>query len=181
MRTIIFATAIRILTPVFLLFSFYILLRGHNHPGGGFIGGLIGSIAFVFHTLAHGTRETTKSYFSFTVYKYDRKPNHCKVRHAFRVIKKNILRNNHNDKPKAIWNYYFLKLRPTYIMAIGLLVAVLSGVIGLMLGKPFMTAIWVEAKVPLVGSLGTPLLFDTGVYLLVMGMILKMVFTMSKD
>ena len=180
MKTLIFATAIRILTPLFVVFSVYILIRGHNHPGGGFIGGLIGSIAFVFHTLAHGTRQTAKSYFSLTFYKYDRKPNHSRARHAFRLLRKNILRRK-TDKPKSIWNYYPLRLRPAFIMAIGLLLAVSSGVVGLTMGKPFMAAYWLEAKIPLIGSLGTPLLFDAGVYLLVLGMVLKMVFTMSKD
>ncbi|GAB3196703.1 multicomponent Na+:H+ antiporter subunit B [Pontibacter aydingkolensis] len=180
MRTLIFATAIRILTPVFLVFSIYILLRGHNHPGGGFIGGLIGSIAFVFHTLAHGTKQTNKSYFNLTFYKFDKKPDHGKFRHALRLLRKNIVRNK-NEKPVFIWNYYLLRLRPTYLMATGLLVAVFSGSVGLFTGKPFMAAYWLNAKIPLIGSLGTPLLFDTGVYLLVLGMVLKMVFTMSKD
>lgn len=66
-------------------------------------------------------------------------------------------------------------------MAIGLLTALLSGILGLLHDKPFMTGFWLDVKIPLVGSLGTPLMFDFGVYLLVMGMILKMVFTMSKD
>ena len=180
MRTLIFATAIRILTPLFLVFSLYILLRGHNHPGGGFIGGLMGSIAFVFHTLAYGTKQTAKSYFSLTFYKYDKKPHHNNLRHALRLLRKNIVRNK-KEKPVFIWNYYLLRLRPTYLMAIGLSVAVSSGLIGLVMGKPFMAAYWLKAKVPLVGSVGTPLLFDAGVYLLVLGMVLKMVFTMSKD
>ncbi|MDX5436999.1 MAG: cation:proton antiporter [Pontibacter sp.] len=180
MKTLIFATAIRILTPVFLVFSVYILFRGHNHPGGGFIGGLMGSIAFVFHTLAYGTKETAKSYFSLTFYKYDRKPHHNNIRHALRLLRKNITRNK-KEKPTYIWNYYLLRLRPTYLMAFGLLTAVGSGVVGLVAGKPFLTGYWLDAKLPLIGSLGTPLLFDTGVYLLVLGMVLKMVFTMSKD
>lgn len=180
MRTLIFATAIRILTPLFLAFSLYILLRGHNHPGGGFIGGLMGSIAFVFHTLAYGTRQTAKSYFSLTFYNYDRKPHHGRIKHALRLLRKNVIRNK-NEKPVFIWNYYLLRVRPTYLMATGLLVAVCSGMPALIDGKPFMAAYWLKAKLPLIGSLGTPFIFDTGVYLLVLGMVLKMVFTMSKD
>ncbi|MEJ8802392.1 MnhB domain-containing protein [Pontibacter sp. H249] len=180
MRTLIFATAIRIITPLFIVFSVYILVRGHNHPGGGFIGGLIGSIAFVFHILAHGTRQTAKSYFSFTFYKYDRKPNHSRMHHALRLLRKNVLRNK-AEKPKSIWNYYPQRLKPAYIMAFGLLVAVSSGLIGLLNGKPFMAAYWLDAKIPFIGSVGTPLLFDAGVYFLVIGMVLKMVFTMAKD
>ena len=41
MRTLIFRTAAPYLTALMLLFSIFVLLRGHNEPGGGFIGGLI--------------------------------------------------------------------------------------------------------------------------------------------
>ena len=41
MRTLIFRTIAPGLTSLMLLFSVFVLLRGHNDPGGGFIGGLI--------------------------------------------------------------------------------------------------------------------------------------------
>ena len=41
MRTLIFRTIAPGLTSLMLLFSAFVLLRGHNDPGGGFIGGLI--------------------------------------------------------------------------------------------------------------------------------------------
>ena len=41
MRSLILQTATRSLLPLLLLFSLFILLRGHNEPGGGFIGGLL--------------------------------------------------------------------------------------------------------------------------------------------
>ena len=40
--------------PVVLLVGFYIFLRGHNEPGGGFIAGLIVSIAVVMQYMASG-------------------------------------------------------------------------------------------------------------------------------
>src|SRR3989337_1097081 len=40
MRTLIFRTAAPYLTALMLLFSVFVLLRGHNEPGGGFIGGV---------------------------------------------------------------------------------------------------------------------------------------------
>ncbi len=44
----------RVIMPVILLVGFYIFLRGHNEPGGGFIAGLIVSIAVVMQYMASG-------------------------------------------------------------------------------------------------------------------------------
>ncbi|MEP4195354.1 MAG: monovalent cation/H+ antiporter subunit A [Aliishimia sp.] len=44
----------RVIMPVVLMIGFYIFLRGHNEPGGGFIAGLIVSIAFVMQYMASG-------------------------------------------------------------------------------------------------------------------------------
>jgi multicomponent K+:H+ antiporter subunit A len=44
----------RVIMPVVLLVGFYIFLRGHNEPGGGFIAGLVVSIAFVMQYMASG-------------------------------------------------------------------------------------------------------------------------------
>ncbi|WLQ12428.1 monovalent cation/H+ antiporter subunit A [Hahella aquimaris] len=42
------------LLPLALLVSVYILLRGHNLPGGGFIAGLITAVAIIQQYIAHG-------------------------------------------------------------------------------------------------------------------------------
>jgi multicomponent K+:H+ antiporter subunit A len=44
----------RVMMPVVLMVGFYIFLRGHNEPGGGFIAGLIVSIAVVIQYMASG-------------------------------------------------------------------------------------------------------------------------------
>jgi multicomponent K+:H+ antiporter subunit A len=44
----------RVLMPVALMVAFYIFLRGHNEPGGGFIAGLVASIALVMQYMASG-------------------------------------------------------------------------------------------------------------------------------
>ncbi len=44
----------RVIMPVILLVGFYIFLRGHNEPGGGFIAGLIVSIGVVMQYMASG-------------------------------------------------------------------------------------------------------------------------------
>ena len=54
MNTIIFRTFAPYLTALMVLFSVFILLRGHNDPGGGFIGGLIAASAFAIYGIANG-------------------------------------------------------------------------------------------------------------------------------
>jgi multicomponent K+:H+ antiporter subunit A len=44
----------RVTMPVVLMVGFYIFLRGHNEPGGGFIAGLVVSIAVVMQYMASG-------------------------------------------------------------------------------------------------------------------------------
>ena len=52
MRGLILPTATNYLMPVLLLFSVFLLLRGHNEPGGGFAGGLVAAAAFVLLSIA---------------------------------------------------------------------------------------------------------------------------------
>ncbi|MCF6443667.1 monovalent cation/H+ antiporter subunit A [Nereida sp. MMG025] len=44
----------RVIMPLVMLVGFYIFLRGHNEPGGGFIAGLVVSIGFVMQYMASG-------------------------------------------------------------------------------------------------------------------------------
>jgi multicomponent Na+:H+ antiporter subunit B len=54
MNTLIFRTIAPLLTAVMLVFSVFVLLRGHNEPGGGFIGGLIAASAMANYGMAVG-------------------------------------------------------------------------------------------------------------------------------
>jgi multisubunit Na+/H+ antiporter MnhB subunit len=54
MRSIILQKVSMALLPVIALFSIYLLLRGHNEPGGGFIAGLVTASATVLVALAFG-------------------------------------------------------------------------------------------------------------------------------
>ncbi len=54
MNSLIFRTMAPMLTSLMLIFSVFILLRGHNAPGGGFIGGLIAACAFAIYGIAFG-------------------------------------------------------------------------------------------------------------------------------
>lgn len=134
MKTIIFKTASAYLLPLLLLFSVFILLRGHYLPGGGFVGGLMAAIAFVIHSFANGI-ETTKN---------------------------------------------IIKFHPGFLMPVGLLLALMAGALPLVFGDTFMTGLWMKQSVPVIGSVGTALFFDTGVYLVVIGVTLTIIFTISE-
>jgi multicomponent Na+:H+ antiporter subunit B len=122
MNSLILRTTGRLILPAALLFSVYVLLRGHNEPGGGFIGGLIAAAGIAVHALPRG-----------------------------RAALLSLLRIS----PKA------------YIGA-GLALAIAAGLPGLGLAEPFLTHQW---ALPAFG-LGTTLIFDLGVYLVVVGAVL---------
>lgn len=54
MSTLILRTTTRILTPIIAVVSIYLLLRGHDAPGGGFIGGLVAGSIIVLQYFAWG-------------------------------------------------------------------------------------------------------------------------------
>ncbi|MBF0694719.1 MAG: Na+/H+ antiporter subunit B [Flavobacterium sp.] len=135
MRSIILQTASRYLLPILLLFSFFLLLRGHYHPGGGFVGGLVASIAFVLHSFAFGTDETM----------------------------------------------VLIQRKPLSLIPMGLSIAALSMVLPMFFGAPLMTGMWFAYDIPVIGAVGTSLFFDIGVYLVVIGVVLTILFTISKS
>lgn len=136
MKTIILKTASNYLLPLLLLFSVFILLRGHYLPGGGFVGGLVAAIAFVLHAFANGLENTRQ----------------------------------------------LLRIHPGYFMPGGLALSLLSGVAPMLFrDQPFMTGLWMEGKLPVIGSVGTALFFDVGVYFVVIGVALTIIFTISEN
>ncbi len=136
MKSTIFQTATNYLLPLLMLFSVFILLRGHYLPGGGFVGGLIAATAFALHMLAFGLKETQQ----------------------------------------------MLGFHPGVLMPIGLLLALGSGWLPMLWsGQPFMTGLWTSTPIPVIGLVGTALLFDIGVYLVVVGITLTILFTISEQ
>ncbi len=61
MNTLIFRTIAPFITALMLLFSVFILLRGHNEPGGGFIGGLIAASALAIYGIAFGVEAVRRA------------------------------------------------------------------------------------------------------------------------
>jgi multicomponent Na+:H+ antiporter subunit B len=54
MNSLILSTATRLLMPLILAVSVFVFFRGHNEPGGGFIGGLLAATAFALVEKAEG-------------------------------------------------------------------------------------------------------------------------------
>ncbi|THF47578.1 Na+/H+ antiporter subunit B [Allorhizobium terrae] len=61
MNTLILRTVTPFVTALMLLFSLFVLLRGHNEPGGGFIGGLIAASAFSIYGIAFGVQAVRRA------------------------------------------------------------------------------------------------------------------------
>ena len=135
MQTTILKITSNFLLPVLLLFSIFILLRGHYEPGGGFIGGLVASSAFVLDAFANGLSNTRS----------------------------------------------MIKFDPRSLMPLGLSFCFLAAVSPFLIGKPLMNALWMKGHIPVIGKLGTPLLFDTGVYIVVIGAALTIIFTIAES
>jgi multicomponent Na+:H+ antiporter subunit B len=62
-----------------------------------------------------------------------------------------------------------------------LLIAASSGILAFFNSSPFMTAVWRTEPVPVIGKLGTPVMFDFGVYLLVIGVTLTIIFSLAES
>lgn len=72
---------------------------------------------------------------------------------------------------------------PKTMIAMGLGFALSSGLAGVLMGSPFLTGEWGSVVLPVTGklTLGTPLLFDMGVYFVVAGVVLSIVFAMLES
>ena len=135
--SLILRTATRMLVSIILVFSVYLLLRGHNAPGGGFAGALVAGTGFALYTMAEGSRS---------------------VRRAIRID-------------------------PRTLIVFGMCLALISGLVGMIAGKPFLTGLWgtlgeINGKEMV---LGTPFFFDTGVFAIVLGTILTLIFALEES
>ncbi|NJD65911.1 MAG: Na+/H+ antiporter subunit B [Chloroflexi bacterium] len=76
-----------------------------------------------------------------------------------------------------------LRVSPLFLIATGLGIALLAALIGVMAGDPILTGHWVTLDTPGAENLkvGTPLLFDAGVYLVVVGVVLNIILPLMED
>jgi len=136
MRSVILQTATRLMVGLIVIFSVYLLLRGHHEPGGGFAAALVAGTGFALFAIAEGPG---------------------KVREAIR-------------------------LPTTRIAMLGLGLATLAGLPAIILGRPFLTGVWWTLGPPNDAAMviGTPLIFDIGVFLAVLGSILSIILALEE-
>lgn len=135
MQSFILRAATQLLVGLILVFSVYLLFRGHNAPGGGFSAALVAGTAFALFAIAEGPQP---------------------VRQALRID-------------------------PRDLIAWGLLLAAGSGLPAAISGQPYLTGLWwmPEAFEDAL-AVGTPLFFDIGVFLVVLGAILTLVLKLEE-
>jgi multicomponent Na+:H+ antiporter subunit A len=114
--------------------SLVILWRGHDQPGGGFVGGLVAALAFALLALAYGVD----------------------------------------------WAQRALRVNPLTLVGTGMLLALVSGLPGVAAGRPYLTHLWWEPGGWL-PKLGTTMIFDLGVYLVVLGAVLTFLFGLQRE
>src|SRR5690606_21723071 len=74
-----------------------------------------------------------------------------------------------------------LRVNPSTLLTAGLGTALLSGIPAVLRGQAFMSAQWITLEFGAAEvTLGTPLLFDVGVFLVVNGVVLTIVFTLAE-
>jgi len=133
---VIMAAFSRLLLPLALLVAVFVLLRGHNLPGGGFIAGLITAVALITQYLANG----------------------------------------------IAWTRSRMSSRLHPLIGVGLLLATLTGLGSWAFGHPFLTSTFAHLHWPLVGEfeLASAMLFDLGVYLVVVGVTLVILLRLGR-
>jgi multicomponent K+:H+ antiporter subunit A len=144
----IMATLTRILLPLALLVAVFILLRGHNQPGGGFIAGLITAVALIVQYLANGAQWTHQR---MAATRPSPQPSPQMGEGA-------------NAEPKPDYDSHPL-------VAGGLAIAALTGLASWLFGYPYLTSTYGHLDWPVVGEfeLASAMAFDLGVFLVVVG------------
>jgi multisubunit Na+/H+ antiporter MnhB subunit len=137
MHSLILKVATRLLVGLILVFAVYLLFRGHNAPGGGFVAALVAGTGFALAAISEGP----------TV-----------VRSAIRID-------------------------PERIAMSGLGLAILCGLVGWLAGRPFLTGLWwiVTTDHSKGLAIGTPLFFDIGVFLTVLGTLLTLILALEEN
>ena len=137
MSSLILRAGTRALAPLLLLLALFLLWRGHNEPGGGFIAGLVAACAGALQGIAFGPAAARR----------------------------------------------MLIIPPVGVAGIGLAVALGSAIPSALAGLPPFAALW--AKIDLGDGayipLGTPLMFDIGVFLVVLGAVLALIAALEHE
>ena len=127
-RMVILEVVTRVAFPLIMLFSVYLLMAGHNHPGGGFAGGLVAGLGLALRYLAGGRYELAEA----------------------------------------------APVQAGFVLGLGMAIAVSASVLPLLFGGTIFATATPVVHVPVLGELEFPsaLIFDIGVYLVVVGVLL---------
>ena len=136
-RMVILEVVTRIAFPLMMMFSLYLLMAGHNLPGGGFAGGLVAGLALALRYLAGGRYELSEA----------------------------------------------APVQAGFVLGTGMAIAVAAGVLPVLMGGNVFSTATPVVEVPLLGELHFPsaLIFDVGVYLVVVGVILDFLRTLGSQ
>jgi multisubunit Na+/H+ antiporter MnhB subunit len=139
MNSLILSTATRLLLPLILALALFVFWRGHNEPGGGFIGGLLAATAFALIEKAEGL-----------------------------------------DRAKRA-----LYFEPQALAAFGLGCCLVGGIWGGLQYGYFLKGVWPLLHVDAEGHkeglpFGSIMLFDFGVFLVVLGGVCSILFTLEE-
>lgn len=137
MSSLVLRTVARFMLPLLMLFSFFLLLRGHDLPGGGFVGGLVAAAAIILQLVAFDTESARR----------------------------------------------ILRVDPLLLLPLGLGLALASALAPMLRGLPLLTSRFIHITLPGGGtlSLGSPMLFDLGVYVVVLGVTLLIVLNLAEE
>lgn len=136
MNSLILRTAAPIIVSLTVVYSVFVLFRGHNEPGGGFIGGLIAASALALYAIAEG--------------------------------------------PAALRRAVIVP--PIALAGVGVFIAGLSGLLSAPFAKPFLTGLWyIPSFDKSFKVIATPVLFDIGVYLVVVGTIAGLALALEEE
>ncbi|NOJ59071.1 Na+/H+ antiporter subunit A [Arthrobacter sp. 260] len=136
-RSIIFEVITRLLFHSIIIFSVYLLLAGHNLPGGGFAGGLMAGLALTVRYLAGGRFELAEA----------------------------------------------SPVSAGFLLGSGMATTSLSALVPLLLGGQILQTAIIEFWMPVFGDVKfvTSTIFDIGVYLVVVGLVLDVLRSLGSE
>lgn len=154
MTTVIVRTVTRITVPIILLVSIALFLQGHNQPGGGFIAGVLSTSAFALIYIVYGLD----------------------------FLETEVLGRETGTRAEHLSHGVVVDYRRTF--ALGLAIAAGSGLVAVALAFPFLTQDYVILEhVPLYGEveLASAVVFDLGVYAVVVGALLTILSVVGSE
>ncbi|MEF8786035.1 MAG: MnhB domain-containing protein [Haloarculaceae archaeon] len=141
MTTTIMRTTARIVVPIVLVVAISLFIQGHNLPGGGFIGGILTVAAFTLVYVAYDL-------------------DYVEVSVLGREVDPDVGIHEH----RTVTTY-------RQVFTVGLVLVVASGLVPLLFGEPFLAQTFTYVHLPLYGEveLASALVFDAGIYFVVVG------------